>query len=164
MGVKKSRNNVAGILLLVFSCLCVNGYADEKHFLTVDVLVNNGYSQLTGLQLIELLKEHKVEIHDIETEAVTLSTRTETDAGNVANRKSKDVKSGKPLYFLDTRLLARAPSLKGKSDYMVVADELIATDGVRTYHIKFYEKQGKMYGARNIDHGNVFFEIIRPAN
>ena len=156
--MKLDKYGFPGAILLVFSSLFVN--ADEKHFLTVDELINNGYTQLTGLQLIDLLKENKIEIRDIETDAVSLSTLTKADAGNTASRKSKEIKSDKPLYFLDTRLLARAPSLEGEPDYKVVEDKLIATDGVRTYHIKFYENQGKMYGARDIDHGNVFFEII----
>ncbi len=147
-------------ILLVFSSLFVNVHADEKHFLTVDELIENGYTQLSGLQLIDLLKENKIEIRDIETDAVSLSTRAKTQAGNTANRKSEDVKSDRALYFLDARLLARAPSLEGDPDLKVAEDELIASDGVRTYHIKFYEKQGKMFGARDIDHGNVFFEII----
>ena len=158
MKVEKLKNSVVILLALLFLPPAIN--ADDKQFLTVDELVANGYAQLTGLQLIELLKEHKVEVRDIETEAVSLSTRIETKAGNTANRKSEDIKSGKSLYFLDTRLLARAPSLEGEPDYTVVDDEMVATDGVRTYHIRFYEKQDKVYGARDIDNGNVFFEII----
>jgi len=145
-------------LLMVFSFLSNSVAADEKQFLTVDELIENGYTQLSGLQLTDLLKQHKIEIHDIETDAVSISTRTNPNNGN--SRKSEELKNDRPLYFLDSRLLARAPSLEGKPDYKVVEDELIATDGVRTYHIKFYEKQGKIFGARDIDHGNVFFEIM----
>ena len=145
-------------LLMVFSFLSNSVAADEKQFLTVDELIENGYTQLSGLQLTDLLKQHKIEIHDIETDAVSISTRTNPNKGN--SRKSEELKNDRPLYFLDSRLLARAPSLEGKPDYKVVEDELIATDGVRTYHIKFYEKQGKIFGARDIDHGNVFFEIM----
>ena len=160
--MNKSIKEILAIsLLLVSSCLVVAvSHADIKNFLTVDNLIENGYTQLTGLQLIELLNEHKVEVRDIETESVSLSTRIETEAGNTANRTSKELKAGKSSYFLDTRLLARAPSLSGEPDYKVSEDEMIATDGLRTYHIRFYEKKGKMYGARDIDNGSVFFEII----
>lgn len=160
--MNKSIKEILAIsLLLVSSCLVAEAsHADIKKFLTVDNLIENGYTQLTGLQLIELLNEHKVEVRDIETESVSLSTRIETEAGNTVNRTSKELKAGKSSYFLDTRLLARAPSLSGEPDYKVSEDEMIATDGLRTYHIKFYEKKGKMYGARDIDNGNVFFEII----
>ena len=158
MGMGMSKISSSGFLILVFSFLINNVSANEKHFLTVDELIENGYTQLSGLQLIDLLKQHKIEIRDIETDAVSISTRTNPVTGN--SRKAEELKSDRPLYFLDARLLARAPSLEGKPDYKVVEDELIATDGVRTYHIKFYEKQGKMFGARDIDNGNVFFEII----
>ncbi len=153
-----SKISFSGFFILVFSLLINNVSANEKHFLTVDELIENGYTQLNGLQLVDLLKQHKIEIRDIETDAVSISTRTNPVTGN--SRKAEELKSDRPLYFLDARLLARAPSLEGKPEYKVVEDELVATDGVRTYHIKFYEKQGKIFGARDIDNGNVFFEII----
>jgi len=151
---------IFSVFSFVILCLFNNVHAAEKHFLTVDELLNNGYSQLTEAQLTYLLKESKIEVRDIETEAVSLSTRTNADASNTANRKSEDIKTDKPLYFLDARLIARAPPLEGEPDFKVKGSKLIATDGVRTYHIRFYEKQGKIFGARDIDHGNVFFQII----
>ncbi len=153
-----SKIGFSGFLILVFTFLINNASANEKHFLTVDELVENGYTQFTGLQLIDLLKQHKIEIRDIETDSVSISTHKGSETGN--SRQSEELKSDRPLYFLDARLLARAPSLEGEPDYKVIDDELIASDGVRTYHIKFYEKHGKIFGARDIDHGNVFFEII----
>lgn len=135
-------------------------YAEDAPFLTLDKLIDDGYVQLTGLQLIDLLKQHQVEVRDIETEAVSHSTRIETDVDSVESRKSEKVKSGKSDYFLDTRLLARAPPLKGEPELTVSEDTMVATDGVRTYRYRFFEKQGKIYGVRDIDHGNVFYEII----
>ncbi|RKZ70345.1 MAG: hypothetical protein DRQ44_00870 [Gammaproteobacteria bacterium] len=158
MNMVISKISFSVFLMLVLSLLINNVSADEKPFLTVDELIKNGYTRLSGLQLIDLLKQHKIVIRDIETDAVSISTRTNPDTGN--SRKSQELKNDSALYFLDARLLARAPSLEGKPDYKVAGDELIATDGVRTYHITFYEKQGKMFGARDIDNGNVFFEII----
>jgi hypothetical protein len=160
--MNKLKNKVSSVLLLsiLFFIVSATSHADEKKFLTVDNLIENGFIQLTGLELIELLKEHKVEVHDIETQSVTLSTRTETEAGNTANRTSKELKTGNASYSLDARILARAPSLSGEPDYKVSGDVLIATDGLRTYHIRFYRKQDEMYGARDIDNGSVYFKII----
>lgn len=152
------RTFVSVFLLFAVTSSIIN--AEERPFLTVDDIVNDGYVQLTGLQLIELLKQHKVEVRDIETEAVSYSMRAETDAESVESRKSKTVKSAKPGYFLDPRLLARAPPLEGEPEFKVSENVMIATDGVRTYRYRFFEKQGKMYGVRDIDHGNVFFEIL----
>ena len=56
-------------------------------------------------------------------------------------------------------LMARAPALQGKIERKVVGDELVSSDGVRTYHYSVYEKQGRMFAVRDIDNGNVFFEI-----
>ena len=153
-----SRTLVSIFLLSAVTFNCVN--AEERPFLTVDDIVKDGYVQLTGLQLIELLKQHKVEVRDIETDAVSHSMRAETDAESAESRKSKTVKSAKPGYFLDPRLLARAPPLEGEPEFKVSEDVMIATDGVRTYRYRFFEKQDKMYGVRDIDHGNVFFEIV----
>jgi hypothetical protein len=160
--MNKIKNKVSKFFLLVVSLFIISAmsHADEKKFLTVDNLIENGFIQLTGLELIELLNEHKVEVHDIETQSVSLSTRVKTEAGNTANRTSKELVAGSASYLLDTRILARAPSLSGKPDYKVSGDVLIATDGLRTYHIRFYRKQDEMYGARDIDNGSVFFKII----
>jgi hypothetical protein len=49
--------------------------------------------------------------------------------------------------------------LSGQPDYKVVGDELIAEDGIRTYHIKLYRKNERIFIARDIDHDNVFYEI-----
>ena len=148
---------IVKILSVLLLLIANNIYASDKQFLTVEQLIANGYQQLDGSQLSRLLKEAKIEIRDIETQAVSISTRS-TAGSNT--RASEAIKKDEPLYFLDTRLLARAPSLSGTPEYKVSGDKLIATDGVRTYHIRFYEREGKMYGARDIDNGNVFFEIV----
>ena len=152
--------NRAVTVLFLSVVLANNVYAEDAPFLTLDKLVEDGYVQLTGLQLIDLLKQHKVEVRDIATDAVSHSTRIETDADSVESRKSETVKSAKSAYFLDTRLLARAPPLEGVPELTVSEDTMVATDGVRTYRYRFFEKQGKMYGVRDIDHGNVFYEIV----
>ena len=147
-------------VLLLLVMLLNSANAEEVNFLTVDELIESGYVQLTGLQLIELLKQHKIEVRDIATEAVSHSMRAETDTKSVESRKSEAVKGAKPGYFLDPRLIARAPPLEGEPEFKVSEDEMIASDGVRTYHYRFFEKQGKLYGVRDIDHGNVFYQII----
>lgn len=156
----KSICHSVAVLWLFSAVLLNNVNAEEIPFLTVDEIVEDGYVQLTGLQLIELLKQHKIEVQDIETGAVSHSMQAKTDNESVAGRKSEAVKSAKPGYFLDPRLLARAPPLSGVPEYKVSEDEMIATDGVRTYRFRFYEKQGDMYGVRDIDQGNVFFKIV----
>lgn len=145
------------IFFIVFSFLSNSVSADEKHFLTVDELTNNNFSRLTGFQLSALMEKHVIEVVDIETDAVSISQRGKTEAG--MERKFKEVKSDKSLYFLDSRLLARAPALEGKIDRKIVGDELIATDGIRTYHYSVYEKQGQLFAVRDIDHGNVYYRV-----
>lgn len=131
--------------------------AEDKRFLTVEELTKNDYVQLTGLQISELMNKHVIEVIDIETDAVSISRRDNAEDG--MERKFDDLKTDKTLYFLDTRLLARAPPLQGEIKRSVKGDALVSTDGVRTYQFSVYEKQGKMYAARDIDHGNVFYEV-----
>jgi len=153
----KNKNIFAGTLLCLVMFACGNSFADEKQFLTVAALLENGYVQLTGNQLTALLKEHVIEIHDIETDAVYLSTSdNEADKSNSRIEQTKNQAGKKSL---DVKLLARAPMLTDDPERKVVGDELISSDGVRTYHIKLYEKQGRIFGSRDIDHGDVFFEI-----
>ncbi len=132
--------------------------ADEKQFLTVDKLLANGYVKLSGNELFELMKNSVIRVVDIETSAVTISRH---DADTVGlERKFSEAKQNKPLYFLDTRLLARAPPLDGNIRRKVDGDELVATDGIRTYRYSVYRKQGRLFAVRDIDHGNVFFEVM----
>jgi len=142
-------------LLTVF--ISINTYAEDKVFLTVQELIDNGYVQLSGQKIIEIMNNNKIKVVDIETEAVSISKH---DASDVAmDREFKETKSDKTSYFLDSRLMARAPALEGKIERKVVGDELVSTDGIRTYSYRLYEKQGRMFAVRDIDHGNVFFEV-----
>jgi len=142
------------VLLMLFS---IKVAADENPFLTVAELVKNGYAQLTGQQLYEIMNKNEIRIVDIETDAVTISEHEKSDS--VMDRKFEETKSDKASYFLDSRLMARAPALQGTIKRKVVGDELVATDGVRTYNYSVYEKQGRMFAVRDIDNGNVFFEV-----
>ena len=142
------------IMVLFFS---INIHADEKQFLTVNELVENGYTKLTGQQIIEVMNNNKIKVVDIETEAISISKHDKSDVA--MDREFKETKKDKASFLLDSRLMARAPALEGKIERKVVGDELVSTDGVRTYHYSVYEKQGRMFAVRDIDHGNVFFEI-----
>ena len=147
--------NVCRILLL--SIFAVSANADERHFLTVDELVENNYVLLSGQQILEIMNQHSIKVVNIETEAVTVSMN-DSNSANI-DREFVEKKSGKASSFLDPRLMARAPRLEGKVERKVVGDELIATDGVRTYHYRLYKKQDKIYAVRDIDNGNVFLEV-----
>jgi len=142
------------VLLVLFS---VSSYAAEKEFLTVDELIEHGYVQLSGEKILEIMSNNKIKVVDIETEAVSISKNDDSRAG--MEREFKETKSDKASFFLDSRLMARAPPLEGKIDRKVVGDELVSTDGVRTYHYTLYEKEGRMFAVRDIDAGNVFFEV-----
>lgn len=142
------------ILLLLFSVI---SHAGGKEFLTVDELVEHGYVQLSGERILEIMSNNKIKVVDIETEAVSISKSDASKAG--MEREFKEEKSDKASFFLDSRLMARAPPLDGKIDRKVVGDELVSTDGVRTYHYSLYEKEGRMFAVRDIDAGNVFFEV-----
>jgi hypothetical protein len=148
---------------LFVKCLClttllsVNVYADEKPFLTVDELLNNDYVLMSGEQVLKLINAKSLKVVDIETEAVISSRINKSEDG--IERSFGEAKDEKASYFLDPRLMARAPALDGKIERKVVGDELISTNGVRTYHYRLYEKQGKIFAVRDIDNGNVFFEI-----
>lgn len=137
--------------------LSVDIYAEEKQFLTVDELIDHGYVQLSGEQIIEIMNNNKIKVVDIETEAVSISRHDKSETA--MDREFKETQGDKASFMLDSRLMARAPALEGKIERKVIGDELVSTDGVRTYKYSLYEKQGKMYAVRDIDHGNVFFEV-----
>jgi hypothetical protein len=148
-----NRLNSCVLVLLLFSAV---SYAGEKSFLTVDELVKHGYIPLSGEKIVEIMNGYEIRVVDIETEAVTISKK-ENKTG--IDREFKETKSNKTSFFLDSRLIARAPPLEGRITRKVVADELVATDGVRTYSYTIYENEGRMFAVRDIDAGNVFFEV-----
>lgn len=157
MARTKFTSNLITRCLPALMFIYMNAFADDAKFLTVDALLANGYTQLSGAQLNELLKTRSIEIHDIETEAVYFSEHDGSD--NTNNRKLEQTRGHGAGYLLNAELLARAPSLAGQPDYRIAGNELIAEDGVRTYHIKLYRKNDRIFIARDIDHGNVFYEI-----
>ncbi len=141
------------LLTLLFS----HASAEEKRFLTVDDLIESDYILLTGQQLLEILSDRTIVVIDIETDAVTISDKS--NSNEAMDRKFVETKSDKTSALLDARLMARAPPLKGKIERKIVGDELVSTDGIRTYHYKLYKKQGRIFATRDIDHGDVFFEV-----
>ena len=145
------------VVLLMLLMFPIDSYADEKSFLTVDEITGDGFKMLSGLQILDMMNDHTIQVVDIETGAINIS---KNDSFNdVIGRKFVETKSDKSSAFLDPRLAARAPALEGKIEREVAGDELISTDGVRTYHYRLYKKQEKIYAVRDIDHGNVFFEV-----
>ncbi len=149
-----AKFKVFSVLFLLM--ISVYTYAEEKQFLTVDELIKNGYILLSGEQLLKIMENRAIRVVDIETGAVTISDKSKSDA---LDRKFVETKSDKASSILDARLMARAPALEGKIERKVVGDELISTDGVRTYRYKLYKKQERIFAVRDIDHGEVFFEV-----
>ncbi len=148
--------------LNVFSVLFIalfssNVFADEVHFLTVKEIVEDGYVQLSGLQIVEIMNKHIIKVVDIETDSVITSKNDSLN--NTIDRKFVDEQKDKSSVILDPRLMARAPPLDGKLERRVVGDELVVTDGIRTYHYSLYRKQERIFAVRDIDHGNVFLEV-----
>ncbi len=144
-------------VLLITTIFANSVLADEQHFLTVDELVANGYSLMSGQQIREIMTDRAIRVVDIETEAVIISEHTQSS--NAMDRKFVETKTDKASSLFDPRLMARAPTLEGKIKRKVVGDELISTDGVRTYHYRLYKKQQTIFAVRDIDSGNVFFEV-----
>jgi len=157
--------NVCTLLALMFFSLSTlaadEGVAEKsaigEKFLTVDALHASGYKMLSGEQILALMKNRSITVIDIETDAVTTSGNKQAKA--ILDRAFVETKSDKVLSQFDPRLMARAPMLEGKIKRKVVADELIASDAVRTYHYRLYRKHETIFAVRDIDHGNVFFEV-----
>lgn len=150
-------NNLKIFILVLSALFSVSSHAAEEEFLTVDELVKHGYVKLSGERITEIMINHKIKVVDIETDAVSISKSEDAKAG--MDREFKETQSDKASFFLDTRLIARAPPLDGKIERKVVGDALVATDGVRTYNYTLYEKDDRMFAVRDIDAGKVFFEV-----
>lgn len=166
-GGGKISRLIKGIVSLALLAVTQQLYAEEiiddtkKPLLTVEKIIEDGYSKLSGLQLIELMDKHVIEVVDIETEATSVSQLKSDSSKSESGmeRKFDETKKDKTSTFLDTRLLARAPPLDGKIERRIEGDALVATDGIRTYRYRVYQKQGHMYAVRDIDAGYVYFEV-----
>jgi hypothetical protein len=166
-GIGKISRLITSIVLLALLAVTPQLYAEDiidstnKPFLTVETITEDGYRKLTGLQIIELMDKHVIEVVDIETEATSVSQLKSDSSKSESGmeRKFDETKKDKASAFLDTRLLARAPPLDGKIERRVEGNALVATDAIRTYRYRVYEKQGHMYAVRDIDAGYVYYEV-----
>ncbi len=141
-------------MLIMFSMVVS---ADENTFLTVDALTESGFTPMSGQQILTVMANRKIKVVDIETGAMSVSKKNKSSVS--IDRKFVETKSDNASTMFDPGLMARAPALEGKVERKVVGDELISTDGVRTYHYRLYKKQERIFAVRDIDHGNVFFEV-----
>ncbi len=144
-------------VLLLIAIFSINTHADNKEFLTVDKLVDSGYRQMTGEQIMAVMSSGTIKVVDIETDAVIISKHDKPDVA--MERKFEEKKTDNAASLFNPKLMARAPKLDGKIEREVIGDELVSTNGIRTYHFRLYKKQEKIYAVRDVDHGNVFFEI-----
>ena len=78
-GAETISRLIKGIVSLALLAVTQQLYAEEvidntkEPLLTVEKIIEDGYSKLTGLQIIELMDKHVIEVVDIETEATSLS-------------------------------------------------------------------------------------------
>ena len=152
-----SMSGLKIFILLLAVTFCSHALADEKRFLTLDELIANGYMLMSGQQIKDIMAHRAIRVVDIETEAVTVSAKSKSS--DTMDRKFVEKKADRTSSMLDPQLMARAPALEGNIERKVVGDELISTDGLRTYHFRLYKKQDRIFAVRDIDHGNVFYEV-----
>lgn len=150
-----TRNAVVFFLLLL---TCVVRVASSADFETVSDLVANGFERVNNDKLLELIKTRHFEVRDIATgESYTVTRSTEQMGKNEAVTKTR---SAKPGAALNPEVLARAPNLLATGNYSVDGDYIVVSDGTRSYKVAVYRKGEAMFGARDIDNGRVYFQLV----
>jgi len=140
------------ITLLLFVQPAIAGKSEKP--LTVEDILADGYKQMTGEQIRAELKQKKLVVLDLNTGAIYEST---TLAGS--EREQKKTKEEGLQYLTNPELHGQAPILIGNATYAIEGDNVKSTDGVRSFIISLYRKENRILGARDIDHGNVNFEL-----
>jgi len=148
------------LLIVSLACVHLPAYASSDGYLTVDKLIEQGYVLLEGEQLMQLFQMRKLAVSDIETGEVFILEGDRQQTGK--NDKVEKVTSARPEKMFDPELTARPPMLRN-ARYQIRNDMIVATDGVRSYHLRFYMKGDTLYGARDVDAGNVYFKVVPTA-
>ena len=145
------------LLILSLACLQLPAYADSGESLTVDKLIAQGYVLVQGEQLMQLFQMRKLAVSDIETGEVFILEGDRQKTGK--NDKVEKVASARPEKMFDPELTARPPMLRD-ARYQIRNDMIIASDGIRSYHLRFYIKGDTLYGARDVDAGKVYLKVV----
>mgnify|MGYP001829202206 CR=1 FL=1 len=145
------------LFILSLACVQLPAYADSGESLTVDKLIAQGYVLVQGEQLMQVFQMRKLAVSDIETGEVFILEGDRQKTGK--NDRVEKVTSASPEKMFDPELTARPPMLRN-ARYQIRNDMIIATDGVRSYRLRFYMKGDTLYGARDVDAGNVYFKVV----
>lgn len=145
------------LFILSLACVQLPAYAGSGESLTVDKLIAQGYVLVQGEQLMQVFQMRKLAVSDIETGEVFILEGDRQKTGK--NDRVEKVTSASPEKMFDPELTARPPMLRN-ARYQIRNDMIIATDGVRSYRLRFYMKGDTLYGARDVDAGNVYFKVV----
>jgi len=59
---------------------------------------------------------------------------------------------------------SRAPLLAGSGKLQIKGDEIVNSDGIRSFSSRLYKKDNVIMGVRDIDNGRVYLKIIIKGN
>jgi len=129
--------------------------ADNSTNISLDKLIKDNYTLMSGSDISEMLLGKTVILKDLLSEAVY---EVKIHKNGTTEKKQIKSKSSKILTNVDYH--ARAALLDGSVKFSVSANKIITSDGVRTYNSNLYRKGNKIFGVRDIDNNAVNFQIV----
>lgn len=127
---------------------------ENQPAMTVNDLLNDGYSKMTTSQVRQQLLGKTLTVLDLQA-----GSQYETTLLKQGERVLKKTKAEHPSSLTDADYHSRAALLTGKASFSFKNNKILSTDGVRTYTILLYQKGTSIYGTRNVDSDRIYFQI-----
>ena len=129
--------------------------ADENYArLTTNILLSDGYKKMSGEKISKKLVGPTLLILDL-----LAGSEYEVKLSSSGKSKLKKIKEDKPGSLTSADYHSRATVLTGQVSFSIAGDNIVTTDGIRSYSSTLYQKDSVILGVRDIDNGFVNFQI-----
>lgn len=127
---------------------------DNKTSLTASKLLSDGYKKMTSAEIEQQLLGKTLIVLDLQA-----GSQYQAKFLKHGQRQLEKIKEAHPKSLTDSEYHGRAPALTGAATFSLRDGKIISSDGIRTYISILYQKNNNILGVRDIDNGQVTFQI-----
>jgi hypothetical protein len=143
------------IIISILSLVINVTFAGNNESLTLDYLIKNNYQLMSAAEINKIISGKKVILKDLLSKAVY---ELKIDKSGMTEKKTISEKS--PDSITSVEYSSRADLLSGDVKLSVKGNNIVITDGIRTYISNLYKKEDNIYVVRDVDNSKVSFKII----
>ncbi len=140
--------------IMVYIFISAASAYENKPELTVDKILQTGYVKMTGEEINKLIIGKKLIVKDLLGKS---ENKIILSGGRIVSEKI--IKESHPGTLTDPEFQSRAALLPATATFTVATDSIIGSDKIRTYILSLYKKGRDILVARDIDHGEIYFQI-----